>query len=585
MIHTINSHTISIILIDTIDSLSNITSDYIILAHTNPSYSTIISLYWAITSNQIDVYPLNYYYLDHNLIEISKSVYLNTPFIIKHSLLTSDITFTIDDVYDLLSDYCKQHSFIKKSIEIRGFSHFYNTSLPLSRFNHVRHSLSLGLWYPYQSSDIYMHTADDYKFIQDIVFVLNNNNIGYFFHGGIAIGLLRDNKLIPWDDDVDLCIKLDDVELFRSIKHHLEQRNIFMTDITYNNTFAGFALHRYANYLSKAFIVGSENRNFYCDIMIYYIDDADHNYIRTLGDYGLWDMQNIRFPSHDFLPSITVSLNHIDISIYKNYDTTIKQCYPNCDSVAFIKNHSTNTTIQQAQPWTECYDSYNNNILQHINQYQHLLNQFTSCIHTQHHRPTLVIMRRFHNQDEADLNLTLIRYLSTRDNIPPIVVFIDTIAHLFESINLINLTKINSFYQSIQNLTNSTFTIYDFVAISDYCEFLVFLIKHFNINNVIINNSIFGIELITDIKHFTQSNIYVIYNGLETSITVYDESAYYDYNKYKIYNRFYNHLDSIDRFITKPHITDYFLSLDKKNIFSNYSTHDDCYDILSNFLV
>ena len=40
--------------------------------------------------------------------------------------------------------------------------------------------------------------------------VLNKHNIKYWAIGGTLLGTIRDNKIIPWDDDMDLGILKDE---------------------------------------------------------------------------------------------------------------------------------------------------------------------------------------------------------------------------------------------------------------------------------------------------------------------------------------------------------------------------------------
>lgn len=40
--------------------------------------------------------------------------------------------------------------------------------------------------------------------------ILKNNSIEYYLIGGSAIGAVRDSKIIPWDDDIDIGIRRKD---------------------------------------------------------------------------------------------------------------------------------------------------------------------------------------------------------------------------------------------------------------------------------------------------------------------------------------------------------------------------------------
>lgn len=42
---------------------------------------------------------------------------------------------------------------------------------------------------------------------------LNKNNIVYHLEGGTLLGLVRDNRLLPWDHDIDISIPAEQLEL------------------------------------------------------------------------------------------------------------------------------------------------------------------------------------------------------------------------------------------------------------------------------------------------------------------------------------------------------------------------------------
>ena len=65
--------------------------------------------------------------------------------------------------------------------------------------------------------------------------VCEKENIWYTLAYGTALGAVRDHGFIPWDTDVDVCIKLPDTEKFRSAFYKHMPEGILLNDRTKNN--------------------------------------------------------------------------------------------------------------------------------------------------------------------------------------------------------------------------------------------------------------------------------------------------------------------------------------------------------------
>ncbi|MFV0380595.1 MAG: phosphorylcholine transferase LicD [Anaerorhabdus sp.] len=55
------------------------------------------------------------------------------------------------------------------------------------------------------------------EMLKDIDTVLRKHNIPYFLNGGSALGAFRHEGFIPWDDDADIAMMLDDYKKFLTI--------------------------------------------------------------------------------------------------------------------------------------------------------------------------------------------------------------------------------------------------------------------------------------------------------------------------------------------------------------------------------
>ncbi len=58
-----------------------------------------------------------------------------------------------------------------------------------------------------------------YQMLHDVCKLLDNHNIPYVLEAGTLLGIIRENRLLPWDNDVDLTISAVDAEKLKQIKH------------------------------------------------------------------------------------------------------------------------------------------------------------------------------------------------------------------------------------------------------------------------------------------------------------------------------------------------------------------------------
>lgn len=56
-----------------------------------------------------------------------------------------------------------------------------------------------------------------YQLMKDVHEVLEAHDISYWIEGGTLLGAVRHNGIIPWDNDLDICIKDSDEERFLSL--------------------------------------------------------------------------------------------------------------------------------------------------------------------------------------------------------------------------------------------------------------------------------------------------------------------------------------------------------------------------------
>lgn len=91
-------------------------------------------------------------------------------------------------------------------------------------------------------------TGKLYSLMEQIDKVLRENEISYFIVGGTLLGAVRNKKIIPWDDDIDIAILKKDLDRFKRLNwefYNLEYHGINngnkVRKIAFKNTFHGKA--------------------------------------------------------------------------------------------------------------------------------------------------------------------------------------------------------------------------------------------------------------------------------------------------------------------------------------------------------
>jgi len=63
------------------------------------------------------------------------------------------------------------------------------------------------------------------EILKEVTDVLDENSIEYWLEGGTLLGVVRENRLLPWDNDMDISIKEDYYDKFIEILPQLNKLN------------------------------------------------------------------------------------------------------------------------------------------------------------------------------------------------------------------------------------------------------------------------------------------------------------------------------------------------------------------------
>lgn len=73
--------------------------------------------------------------------------------------------------------------------------------------------------------------------LTDVDTICRENNLRYILIGGTAIGALRHNGFIPWDDDIDLAMPRKDYDIFYKIIKEKYSQKYHLTDAIHGNNY------------------------------------------------------------------------------------------------------------------------------------------------------------------------------------------------------------------------------------------------------------------------------------------------------------------------------------------------------------
>lgn len=471
----INNDIIQILNISFIDSgeiLKN--TNYKIFYRTNkyPSFEEVNKLYWGIRNTNLNFYPP--YKLD---------VYSNDKKTKETQIINSDDSIIITNINDNILEAYKS---FKNTTEQIYFSVWGRGLQYITNPKNITYKTNMRNIYTNDYRTMNYVLSDYIKEKIKTLFQYLNKKYKYMVFGGTCIGLLRNGKFLPWDDDIDVGLfendwnKLYHDTNIEGLGWSFTKENDNVYGIFYRNYFLnrtwGNENETYARFSidvmkirenGKNINIGYDN-NFWNNVSI--TKDIIYPFKLTIVDnidmYLPRDANKMCMLGYgkDFMTNV-ITINHSDCKMAKDEHIKIT------DMIQYEKDiHNNYYYAIEAKCHVNSFDIKNTNNILNIGQYTEI-----------------IILQ--------DLGSNDIHYLEeisySEKNI-----YVITSTSLFISKKMQKFLRGNNFY-----FLNS------FLQLHEYYNFISYIIKIYNIKYIEIHNSIIYIECIYDLKN--QFDIFV----------------------------------------------------------------------------
>ena len=81
----------------------------------------------------------------------------------------------------------------------------------------------------YSADELDMIQKLELKILKEIIRICKKENIEYFLIGGSALGAIRHEGFIPWDDDIDVGMTRENYDNFLKVAEQYFRRRVLFT--------------------------------------------------------------------------------------------------------------------------------------------------------------------------------------------------------------------------------------------------------------------------------------------------------------------------------------------------------------------
>ncbi len=210
--------------------------------------------------------------------------------------------------------------------------------------------------------------------------ILENSKMEYYVFAGSSIGLIRNNKSIPWVDDYDILIFEKDINKLEKILE-IFKKNFFKVRKVERNkrNSKEKILVGYVIASPRYKINNTKTSFFHCDI---FLSKNENGIVKNLYGWGLYDRKNINYSL--VYPQNYKQLDDLNIPFFNNYETDVSIEYGDVINKSIIHISHGREKVIINKKWVDVYNEFDEIKTIAINNTKKLINfndiqKKTSC--------------------------------------------------------------------------------------------------------------------------------------------------------------------------------------------------------------
>lgn len=158
-------------------------------------------------------------------------------------------------------------------------------------------------------------------------------NLTFWTSSGTTLGIVRHKGLIPWDDDLDICIKEQDEPLLENIGGKMEAEHLCLVK---NQSYSWRIFHQWDSEPIKSALLGKGHRFPFCDVFV------------MRPRRGTWEVRDEE--GRNAWPDESYSCQQVDLLEMRLFGDFHLPC-PNNPEEYLERNYGKNWSVEGATQW------------------------------------------------------------------------------------------------------------------------------------------------------------------------------------------------------------------------------------------